>query len=156
MNKCDKSFKNTSILQRHIKCVHDNNKLFKCNKCDKYFNRSDALDAHIKEVHDLIKSNNCDNCERCFSRNTYFQKYLKICTGELNISGGELAIIKALDILKLDYKMEYSVLLNPDTNCWLRFDFRIEIYNKVMIIEFNGEGHFKTGTFRLYDSNQSR
>ena len=53
---CTKTFAFTSVLNCHIKMVHENLKPFKCETCQASFcNRCD-LNRHIAGVHDKIKT----------------------------------------------------------------------------------------------------
>ena len=60
-NKCDKQFKNSGNLNRHIKSLHDGIK-FPCNECGHKATSKQHLGTHIKSVHEGIKfpCNICD------------------------------------------------------------------------------------------------
>ncbi|KAK6463831.1 hypothetical protein DFJ63DRAFT_318847 [Scheffersomyces coipomensis] len=47
-SECDKQFKRSEHLKRHIRSVHSNIRPFHCKFCDKKFSRSDNLAQHLK------------------------------------------------------------------------------------------------------------
>ncbi|ODV76899.1 uncharacterized protein CANTADRAFT_24158 [Suhomyces tanzawaensis NRRL Y-17324] len=47
-SECDKQFKRSEHLKRHIRSVHSNIRPFHCKYCDKKFSRSDNLAQHLK------------------------------------------------------------------------------------------------------------
>ena len=49
---CEKTFKRRENLERHMKSVHAEKKLFSCGLCTKTFSRKDILVRHVKCVHD--------------------------------------------------------------------------------------------------------
>jgi hypothetical protein len=73
------------------------------------------------------------------------KKHSKTCTGELNISGGELACRKAFELLGISYESEVSDIVNTEGNR-LRFDFKLDLL-EVMYVEFDGIQHFKPQRF---------
>jgi zinc finger protein MSN2/4 len=46
--ECDKQFKRSEHLKRHIRSVHSNIRPFHCKYCEKKFSRSDNLAQHLK------------------------------------------------------------------------------------------------------------
>ena len=73
-HSCDKSFRYSSRLQRHL-TTHQR-KQFHCTICDKYFSRMDVLSTHMERVHSVVTAGNSvhkksdngtDNyrCEEC-------------------------------------------------------------------------------------------
>ncbi|XP_061104658.1 PR domain zinc finger protein 15 [Conger conger] len=66
---CNKTFQNSSNLNRHIRSHGD--KLFKCEECDKMFSRKESLKQHISYKHsrnepDLEYRFRCNTCEKAF------------------------------------------------------------------------------------------
>ena len=49
--ECGKFLANKEKLIRHIRCLHNNEKLFKCKLCDHKDNRDDNMKTHIKNNH---------------------------------------------------------------------------------------------------------
>ncbi|EEQ37234.1 putative zinc finger protein [Clavispora lusitaniae] len=54
--ECDKQFKRSEHLKRHIRSVHSNIRPFHCKYCDKKFSRSDNLAQHSK-THFKVNAN---------------------------------------------------------------------------------------------------
>ena len=53
-------------LKRHVSCVHEGNKHFKCEKCHKTFGQLSNLKDHMVYVHENEKNFQCDQCDyRC-------------------------------------------------------------------------------------------
>ena len=99
-DKCDKSFSVKSTLQRHIKIVHDKIKDFHCDKCDYSCYSNCDLQKHIKQVHDKIKEFHCDKCKYSSCTNCDLQRHRKTCTGkQTRFSSGEFQTNKALNEL---------------------------------------------------------
>jgi hypothetical protein len=145
-DKCDFKCSANGTLNNHKKAVHDKIRDFECDKCDYRCSANGDLNNHKKAVHDKIRDFECDKCDYKCSTNGDLNKHKKTCTGKLNISGGELACRKALELLNTKYETEYTF---PDckgeTNKLLRFDFYIPEQNK--LIEYDGHGHFKPVRF---------
>jgi hypothetical protein len=119
---------------------------WKCPDCEKLFGEMSNLQRHISTVHKKIKAYKCDECETSFGKMSHLRTHSTICTGEFNMSSGELVVMKSLEILKVDYTQEYSAVKNDNGN-WLRFDFKVELYGNIMYIEYDGEGHYKPVCF---------
>ncbi|EGQ8456767.1 hypothetical protein KGV31_004065 [Vibrio parahaemolyticus] len=64
-----------------------------------------------------------------------------------SVSGGELIIMRHLDLIGVDYLYEHSPegLVNPDTGRKLRFDFYLP--DHLVAIEFDGAHHFHENHF---------
>ena len=54
-DSCEKTFKRRESLERHIKSVHGEKKLFSCGLCTKTFSRKDILVRHVKCVHNIVQ-----------------------------------------------------------------------------------------------------
>ena len=143
---CDKSFGSKSNLNAHIRTVHQNYKPFSCDECDKSFGRKSSLDIHIRTVHQSDKPFTCDECDKSFGQKGNLDTHTKICTGNLQISGGELACRKAFELLDIKYESEASDVKN-DADNWLRFDFKIQPHGYPMYVEFDGKQHTKPMRF---------
>ncbi|KAG5421321.1 MSN4 [Candida metapsilosis] len=57
-SQCDKQFKRTEHLKRHIRSVHSNIRPYHCQYCERKFSRSDNLAQHIKTHYRLDGSGN--------------------------------------------------------------------------------------------------
>lgn len=70
---CDKKFKRSSHLKRHM-LGHGEVKPFCCNYCPKKFTRRDHMLRHIK-LHNTTKQFKCDICSKDFNRNDQLQQH---------------------------------------------------------------------------------
>ena len=131
-------------LQTHIKMVHDKIKDFQCPQCDIKFSTNQYLQKHIKAVHNNIKDVQCPECEYKCSSNGTLQRHIKICTGKLNVSAGELAVMKCLELLGIEYEREVSPI---EEHHRLRYDFRIVDKGETIYIEYDGKQHYKPVCF---------
>ncbi|KAI5969276.1 MSN4 [Candida margitis] len=57
-SECDKQFKRTEHLKRHIRSVHSNIRPYHCHYCERKFSRSDNLAQHIKTHYKIDGSGN--------------------------------------------------------------------------------------------------
>ena len=48
---CGKVLANKTKLNRHIRFVHNNEKLYQCNMCDRQDYNKDNMKTHIKGIH---------------------------------------------------------------------------------------------------------
>jgi len=74
---CDKSFPQAYRLKRHIREVHDKEKMFKCEECSKKFFKSNSLVRHKISVHDKISPFSCPNCESRFKDRSALKYHTK-------------------------------------------------------------------------------
>ena len=49
--ECGKVLRNSQKLRRHIRFIHNQEKLFRCNHCDHKDYRKDNLRVHVKNSH---------------------------------------------------------------------------------------------------------
>ncbi len=142
-DKCEYTTGDNSALTSHIKVVHDKIKDYKCDKCPFTCADSGNLSKHIRAIHDKIKDYKCDKCAYVCAYGGDMKRHVLICTGELNISGGELAVRKALELMHIEYTTEVCAIPNSR----LRFDFEIEINGQKQYIEYDGRQHFEPARF---------
>ena len=64
---CGKLFSSRSIMQYHVKHVHESNVRHQCNQCESSFKIRHDLTQHIKAVHEGKKAR-CSFCDRDFTR----------------------------------------------------------------------------------------
>ena len=147
---CDAKFSANGDLQRHINSVQLQIKMFTCEACESKFGLNENLQRHIKIVHLKIKPFSCETCESKFSQNNHLQSHIKICTGELNCSAGEFKIMKVLADLEMEKNENYLY----DTSFWnvkdkslLRWDFIVNYNENPVVIEYDGEQHFRPVRF---------
>ena len=76
-NNCDKSFPQAYRLKRHVREVHDKEKMFKCQECNKKFFKSNSLVRHKIAVHDKIRPFSCPNCESKFKDRSALKYHTK-------------------------------------------------------------------------------
>ena len=148
-SSCEVKISRNSSLKLHIKAVHDKILDIECNVCEYKCSDNGNLQRHIKSSHDKIRDIECNLCEYKSSDKGNFQRHRKICTGKLNISGGELAVRKALELLDglNNYSIQYKTEICAIPNSQLRFDFEVIINGETKYIEYDGEQHFKPVRF---------
>ncbi len=139
-DECKSSFSQQLSLQIHINTVHLKLKPYNCDECEISFGQKPSLQVHINAVHLKLKPYNCDECGAYFGRKAHLRVHIQSCTGNINVSGGELACMKALEILKIDYKREY-IFHNCKAKRYLPFDFYLPKYDAC--IEYDGKQHFE-------------
>jgi hypothetical protein len=149
---CDFTCSTNSCLKRHIKQVHDQIKDVECPLCDYKCSTNSALKSHTKQIHDQIKDFECPMCDYKCSTNGDLQRHLTTCTGANNtsISGLEMRCMEAL--FDLGFEQDTDYIYNKsfsELTDWsgktLRPDIRF--INHKIIIETDGEQHFKPRTF---------
>eukprot|EP00092_Neocalanus_flemingeri_P025653 GFUD01027814.1.p1 GENE.GFUD01027814.1~~GFUD01027814.1.p1 ORF type:complete len:540 (-),score=152.12 GFUD01027814.1:589-2208(-) len=74
---CDKSFPQAYRLKRHIREVHDKEKMFNCEECSKKFFKSNSLARHKIAVHDKIRPFSCLNCDSRFKDRSALKYHTK-------------------------------------------------------------------------------
>ena len=139
---CDEKFSFSSKLKRHISTIHKQEKTYECKQCDQKCSSFTNLNQHIKQRHTKERDFKCKDCPLKFLTNSKLTRHVKSCTGELNCSAGEKAIMDTLDDLKIDYVHDscYTGLGK------LRPDFVIsdlEKFDTDLIIEYNGRQHYE-------------
>ena len=72
-----------------------------------------------------------------------FQQHISRCTGKLNVSSGELACMKTLELLNIQYNREVS----PIPNSKLRYDFQFTLNEETYYLEYDGRQHVKPVCF---------
>ena len=138
---------NISDLNRHVESVHFKIKTAFCEICEyKCFNNL-GLKKHVDSIHIKIKNFSCETCDyKCVSKSS-LNIHKKICTGKLNCSSGEYAIMKVLKSMKLDYTYDTLYELKSEKGSWLRWDFRIDDFGTQIFLEYDGAQHFKPVRF---------
>jgi len=79
---CDKSFPQAYRLKRHVREVHDKEKLYRCPECDKEFFKSTSLVRHKISVHEKVRPFSCPNCDSWFKDRSALKYHTKkkVCT----------------------------------------------------------------------------
>ena len=144
--QCDAVHSTKGNLANHIKQVHSNIRDHACTQCPYSCSTKSHLTAHVKQVHDKIKDHACTQCPYSCSRKSNLAKHVKTCTGTLNVSGGELAVRKALELLGFEYETEVSEVPNGGKRL-LRWDFKIDLFGCPAYIEYDGKQHFTPQRF---------
>ena len=65
-------------LNRHVREVHDKEKLHKCNQCTKEFFKSTSLLRHIVAVHTKMRPYLCERCQAGFKDPTALNYHLRM------------------------------------------------------------------------------
>ena len=73
---CNKNFKSTSSLNRHVSSVHEGKGLL-CHQCGITFREMYELNRHIKSVHENEKKHECLPCEKSFSSRQCLESHLE-------------------------------------------------------------------------------
>ena len=81
---CGKSFPQAYRLKRHIREVHDKEKLYRCNECEKEFFKSTSLIRHKISVHEKVRPFGCPNCESRFKDRSALKYHTrkKVCSAK--------------------------------------------------------------------------
>jgi len=82
---CGKSFPQAYRLKRHIREVHDKEKLYRCNECEKEFFKSTSLIRHKISVHEKVRPFGCPNCESRFKDRSALKYHTrkKVCSAKV-------------------------------------------------------------------------
>ena len=137
---CDYKCSTKGDLKKHIKQVHDKIKDFECSICDYKCSDNNSLKQHIKQIHDKIKDFECSICHYKCSSNSDLTRHIKTCTGNLNCSSGELAVMNVLKSLNITYLYDTSYG-NVKHKRLLKWDFVIETSGEPLFIEYDGKSH---------------
>jgi KRAB domain-containing zinc finger protein len=85
-DRCDKSFIRKSMLNEHIRNVHEGRKIHhKCDTCGKLFAGSNSSNAlanvkkHIDTVHLGLKKYQCSFCNTAYGQNGDLTRHIKRC-----------------------------------------------------------------------------
>ena len=81
---CRKTFPQAYRLKRHIREVHDKEKLYRCNDCDKEFFKSTSLIRHKISLHEKVRPFGCPNCESRFKDRSALKYHTrkKVCSAK--------------------------------------------------------------------------
>jgi len=82
---CGKSFPQAYRLKRHIREVHDKEKLYRCNECEKEFFKSTSLIRHKISVHEKVRPFGCPNCDSRFKDRSALKYHTrkKVCSAKV-------------------------------------------------------------------------
>ena len=73
---CQKQFNARLTLEKHMKAVHGEFKVFLCTLCDKTFVQKGILSQHINAVHRKLKPFTCKSCNKSFSRKSSLSEHI--------------------------------------------------------------------------------
>merc|ERR1712150_50703 len=74
---CGKHFPQAYRLRRHVREVHDKEKMFECDECEKKFFKTNSLTRHKISVHDKIRPFSCPNCDSKFKDKSALKYHTK-------------------------------------------------------------------------------
>ena len=72
---CNKSFSQSSSLQRHKRHVHSSIRPYDCPYCGKLFKRNTHLKHHVR-IHTGAKPYSCRHCSQCFTHHIQLNTHL--------------------------------------------------------------------------------
>ncbi|KAL4217090.1 Transcription factor IIIA [Mactra antiquata] len=77
-DQCDASYFQSGHLQRHIRCAHIKQKMFKCKHagCSKSFYDQSGLTMHSKS-HTDVRQFQCNVCQKCFKTSDVLNRHMK-------------------------------------------------------------------------------
>ena len=73
---CDVTFSHKSVLEKHVKKIHENIKSYKCNLCEKTFGGRSHFETHVKIVHENIKAYDCNTCNKSFGNKKDLERHV--------------------------------------------------------------------------------
>lgn len=79
---CSSKFKMRGDLQRHVKIVHERQKLYSCSTCGKSFGHSGHLNRHVNSVHLQRRRFKCPLCGFQFFQASHLQSHMNHVHGE--------------------------------------------------------------------------
>ena len=142
--ECEYTCSTNGALRIHTKQVHDKIKDMKCPKCKYTCSTKGDLNKHIKAIHDKIKDLHCPKCDFTCSAPPNIKQHIKICTGKLNVSAGEYAVMKCLELLGIEYEREVSPITGHRK---MRYDFCVIFNGETVYIEYDGRQHYEPVRF---------
>ena len=154
--ECDFKCSTNGELKKHIKQVHDKTKDFLCSQCDYKCSTNGNLKSHVKQVHLKLKDFECKQCDYKCSDNNTLKKHVRDIHDNpkmKNMSRGETSVFNHL--IESGYEFNKTFFREVTFNDLrgigdglLRYDFKVMIDdNKFVLIEFDGEQHFRPVKF---------
>ena len=74
-DKCAKCFAQKGQLKIHRECVHKE-ETYPCSQCDKELKSNDSLTRHIKTVHEGQRINICEYCNKAYGKKLDLNRHL--------------------------------------------------------------------------------
>lgn len=144
-----------SGLARHIDSVHLKIAKVHCNKCEKKFKRTDQLQRHIKDVHKRTHVI-CNYCNKRIESRNFKERHKRLCENNQKLynypgnSKWERYISKFLVDNNIGFQREVRYPDLVDKVC-LPFDFLIP--NRNILIEIHGLQHWEPMS---YDKSEEK
>ena len=101
---CDKPFNLKSGLKLHMKVHENNQELFKCNLCGKSCKLERSLKYHIKHIHEGDEVHECKLCKKKFGMKQHLQKHVKRVHQKRKNREGKFAHVKSVQ--RKDFKSD--------------------------------------------------
>ena len=79
LDTCDKLFTSISNMQRHVREVHENPKVYKCTFCEEKFTQKLKMRRHEISKHTGVFPYNCGKCDRGFYQKWQWEKHEETC-----------------------------------------------------------------------------
>ncbi|KAA8498900.1 Protein glass [Porphyridium purpureum] len=94
---CGMAFAQKNTLKKHVVCVHQKKKAFKCDKCDACFGQSGDLNVHNRTVHDEARPYLCpvgasEGCGATFKLRSHMYKHIRVVHQKLRPHKCELCL----------------------------------------------------------------
>lgn len=77
---CEKTFSTISVLNRHIRTVHEKIREYSCDLCDKSFQHKSHLLAHQSVHSEKVRAFRCEICSLSFKTEPVLANHLKLHT----------------------------------------------------------------------------
>ncbi|XP_063706109.1 gastrula zinc finger protein XlCGF26.1-like [Culicoides brevitarsis] len=119
---CDKIFSSISVLNRHIKTVHEKIRSFSCDSCSKSFQTKAHLVAHQSVHQSDSRSFTCEICSLTFKTDAVLKNHLKLHTATPNhvcdICGSKFKSATYLKIHKETHVTERAFICRVCRKCF--------------------------------------
>lgn len=110
---CTSKFKMRGDLQRHVKIVHERQKLYSCSTCGKSFGHSGHLNRHVNSVHLQRRRFKCPLCGFQFFQASHLQSHMNHVHGEKKSIECEHCGVRVKSQSAMRYHLTVCQAVNP-------------------------------------------
>lgn len=82
---CDKKCTAIVDLMKHLKGMHENQRLYRCNQCPKFFPMTILKEYHIMNHVEVAKPFACETCLKCFAQKLSLTNHMKRHNAEKSV-----------------------------------------------------------------------